>query len=230
MGISTIAEHAQILGLGSRTGIDLPGERSGVMPSPEWSKRARNTPWYAGETISVAIGQGAVSTTPMQILRAISAIASGGRLTTPHVLLDAETGDGRNAEWRVTQLPLKDEHVSRIKEGMWLSVNGGGTGRGARVPGMDVCGKTGTVQVVSRENRQNMKSNAENHSWFAGFAEREDPEIAVVVFAEHGGSGGAVAAPIAGKVFEKYYEKKRTEQLRITNPEISGDAPTGGLP
>ena len=205
LGITKIAEHGMTLGLGLRTGIDLPGERSGVMPSPEWSKRARNAQWYPGETISVAIGQGAVSATPIQMLRAISAIATGGRLTTPHVLIAAETGGGQNAEWPVTQLPLKEEHIRRIREGMWQSVNGGGTGRNARVPGIDICGKTGTVQVVSRENRQFMKSNAENHSWFAGFAGRDNPEIAVVVFAEHAGSGGAVAAPIAREIFRAYY-------------------------
>ena len=216
LGITTIAEHAMLLGLGARTGIDLPDERSGVMPSPEWSNRVRNTPWYAGETISVAIGQGAVSTTPLQMLRAISAIASGGRLTTPHVFLDAETGNMQSAEWRATQLPFKDAHIRRIKEGMWRSVNDEGTGRAAKVPGMDICGKTGTVQVVSRENRQFMRSNTENHSWFAGFADRENPEIAVVVFAEHGGAGGAVAAPIAGKIFRAYRQK----QLRITNYEL----------
>jgi len=218
MGITKIAEHAMVLGLGSRTGIDLPGERSGVMPSPEWSKRVRKTPWYASETISAAIGQSAVDTTPVQMLRAISAIATGGILTTPHVLIGAEESDSwQNIEWPVTQLPLKDEHIRRIKEGMWQGVNGGGTGRNARVPGIDVCGKTGTVQVVSRENRQFMRSNSENHSWFAGFAGRENPEIAVVVFAEHGGSGGAVAAPIAGKIFKAYYEKKYPQPDALEN-------------
>jgi len=256
MGISTIAEHSQLLGLGARTGIDLPDERSGVMPSPEWSRRVRNTPWYAGETISVAIGQGAVNTTPMQMLRAIGAIAAGGVLTTPHVLLDTETGDGLNAEWRATRLPFNDEHIRRIKDGMWQSVNGGGTGRAAMVPGMDVCGKTGTVQVSSRENRQFMKSNSENHAWFAGFAGRDHPEIAVVVYVEHGGSGGAVAAPIAGKIFRTYNEKNQLritnyelrenrledvaaapDQLRITDyelhdiePEADADEPAGGMP
>jgi len=226
LGISTIAEHALLLGLGARTGIDLPGERSGVMPSPEWSKRVRNIQWFAGETISVAVGQGAVDTTPMQMLRAISAIATGGMLTTPHVFLGAETGNIQNAEWRATKLPLKDENIRRIKEGMWRSVNADGTGRAAMVPGMNICGKTGTVQVVSRENRQFMRSNTENHSWFAGFADRDNPEIAVVVFAEHAGSGGAVAAPIAGKIFRTYYEKKYPRnKLRITNYELPESKP-----
>ena len=236
LGISTIAEHSMLLGLGARTGIDLPGERSGVMPSPEWSRRVRNTPWFAGETISVAIGQGAVSTTPMQMLRAISAIATGGRLTTPHVFLDAESGNMQNAEWRVTQLPLKNEHIRRIKEGMWRSVNDEGTGRAAMVSGMDICGKTGTVQVVGRENRQSAKSNTENHSWFAGFAGRDNPEIVVVVFAEHGGSGGAVAAPIAGKIFKAYNDKKyppQTSQENESEPVETGNrvsTPIGETP
>ncbi|MDR0311211.1 MAG: penicillin-binding protein 2 [Acidobacteriota bacterium] len=231
LGISKIAEHSLLLGLGSRTGIDLPDERNGVVPSPEWSQRVRKQPWYPGETISVAIGQGAVNAPPIQILRAIGAIASGGRLTTPHVLLGVETGDRQNIEWPVTRLPLKDEHISRIKEGMWQSVNGGGTGRGAMVAGMDICGKTGTVQVVGRENRQFMRSNSENHSWFAGFADRDNPEIAVVVFVEHGGSGGAVAAPIAGKIFKAYYEKKHPQQKPPENksgaakPVLIADAP-----
>ena len=220
LGITKIAEHASALGLGSRTGIDLPDERNGVMPSQEWSKRVRNGPWYAGETISVAVGQGAVNTTPIQMLRAISAIATGGRLTTPHVLLDAKADDEQSTEWRVTQLPLKDEHIRRIREGMWQSVNGGGTGRNARVPGMDICGKTGTVQVVGRENRPLMKANAGNHSWFTGFASRDNPEIAVVVFVEHGGSGGAIAAPIAGKIFRTYYEKKQSNHLRTTDNQL----------
>ena len=234
LGITKISEHAQTLGLGLRTGIDLPDERSGVMPSPEWSRRVRNTQWYPGETISVAIGQGAVSTTPMQMLRAISAIATGGRLTTPHVFLDAETGDWQSIEWPVTQLPFKDEHIRRIRTGMWQSVNDGGTGRNAMVPGMDICGKTGTVQVVSRENLQRMKSNTENHSWFAGFADRDDPEIAVVVFVEHGGSGGAIAAPIAREIFRAYYEQKyptrdaREKESGADQYEIGTDASTGG--
>ena len=220
LGISKIAEYAQNLGLGYRTGIDLPDERSGVMPSPDWKMRVLNAQWFPGETISVSIGQGAVSTTPIQMLRAVSAIAVGGLLTTPHLLLDAENGSAQSVKWPATRLHFRDEHVHRIRDGMWLSVNGDGTGRGAMVPGMDISGKTGTVQVVSRENLQFMKADRENHAWFAGFATRDDPEIAVVVFAEHAGSGGAVAAPIAGRIFKAYNEKKNTQsQVQITGNE-----------
>jgi penicillin-binding protein 2 len=224
LGIEKIAEHAMALGLGSRTGIDLTGERSGVMPSPEWKERERKAKWYAGETISVSIGQGAVSTTPLQMLRAVSAIATSGKLTTPHVLMHAEAGDAREGNWLLTQLDLKEEHVRRIRAGMWASVHGG-TGHNADVPGMDICGKTGTVQVVSRENRQLMKANSENHSWFAGFASRDNPEIAVVVFVEHGGSGGVASAPIAREIFKAYYDKRHpspeTDATVVATPGLA---------
>jgi penicillin-binding protein 2 len=217
LGIEKIARHAESLGLGSPTGIDLRDEQGGVMPSPEWKERKHGTKWYAGETISVSIGQGQVSVTPLQMLRAISAIVTGGKLTTPHVLLRADDGPG---SWPVTDLGLEEAHVRRIRAGMWQSVHGG-TGRNADVPGLDICGKTGTVQVVSRENKQFMRSNSENHSWFAGFANRDNPEIAVVVFVEHGGSGGMAAAPIAKKMFAAYQEKRYARPDAAEEPGAS---------
>jgi penicillin-binding protein 2 len=210
LGISKIAEHAHALGLGERTGVDLPGERSGVMPSPEWKKQVRHANWYQGETISVSIGQGAVSTTPLQILRAVSAIATGGLLTTPHVLLKAEKLPSSDLTWAVRHIPIGEERARRIREGMWESVNSGGTGHSAAIPGQDICGKTGTVQLISNENKQLAKrEDIEDHSWFAGFGSRDDPEIAVVVFIEHGGMGGIAAAPLAKQVFSAYFEKHR---------------------
>jgi penicillin-binding protein 2 len=207
LGISKIAEHAHALGLGERTGVDLPGERIGVMPSPEWKLNAQHSKWYLGETISVSIGQGAVSTTPLQITRAVSAIATGGLVATPHLLLRAETGGG--VKWPVRRIAITEERTRRIREGMWESVNSGGTGHNAAIPGLDICGKTGTVQVVGNENKQLMREDSEDHSWFAGFASRDNPEIAVVVFIEHGGKGGVVAAPVAKEVFAAYFAKKR---------------------
>ena len=210
LGIDRIAAQASALGLGERTGIDLPEERSGIMPSPEWKMRARGSKWYVGETISVSIGQGAVSTTPIQILRAVSAIATGGVLVTPHVLLRAENGSGMEAaKWATKRIPISEEHTRRIRQGMWEGVNDWGTGHDAAVPGQDICGKTGTVQVVGAENKKSMKGNSENHSWFAGFGNRDNPEIAVVVFVEHGGMGGVVAAPIAGEIFNAYFKGKK---------------------
>ncbi len=225
MGISRIAQHAHALGLGERTGIDLPGERAGVMPSPEWKLQARGSKWYAGETISVAIGQGAVSTTPLQMLRAASAIAMDGKLTTPHVLLRAEKPLDHPPSWEMRQLPVDHQSLQRIREGMWGSVNNYGTGHNAAVPGLDICGKTGTVQVISNEGKKELKKtdeDLEDHSWFVGFANKDNPEIAVVVFIEHGGKGGIAAAPIAREIFRAYFARRPRPEM-LTQSKAFGD-------
>ncbi|MFH1574912.1 MAG: penicillin-binding protein 2, partial [Acidobacteriota bacterium] len=215
IGIDKIALHGTMLGFGERTGIDLPGERAGIMPSPEWKLRARGERWYAGETISVSIGQGAVSTTPLQLLRAVSAIAMQGRLVTPHVMLRADRAAGDPRGWPGKALSLHAEKLRRIADGMWASVNAGGTGGRARVEGLDVCGKTGTVQVVSagrtRENSEEPDPFLD-HSWFVGFADRDDPQLAVAVFVEHGGKGGLSAAPLAREIFQAYLATKTPQQ------------------
>jgi penicillin-binding protein 2 len=213
LGISKIADHAHALGLGERTGVDLPGERAGVMPSPEWKMETRRAKWYVGETISVSIGQGAVSVTPLQILRAIGAIATGGILTTPHVLLRPERTSLGGQKWPARSVPIGEANARRIRQGMWQSVNNFGTGHNAAIPGLDVCGKTGTVQVISNETRQQLNQSIEDHSWFAGFANRDNPEIAVVVFLEHGGKGGIAAAPLAKQIFKTYFDKGRARDI-----------------
>ncbi len=213
LGISRIARHAQAFGLGQPTGIDLPGERQGIMPSPEWKMKARGSAWYAGETISVSIGQGAVNTTPLQILRAVSAIATGGNLVTPHVLLAVDKNDGGSVEWPVKKIPIAERNVHKIREGMWQSVNNWGTGHNAAVPGLDICGKTGTAQVIGSDKGRDLGEEAEDHSWFAGYANKDDPEIAVVVFIEHGGKGGVASAPIAKELFSAYLEKQKPKSI-----------------
>lgn len=225
IGIDKIARHAKALGLGSRTGIDLPAENNGLVPSPEWKQAVRGEKWYAGETISVAIGQGPIRVTPLQLVRAVSAIATDGKLVTPHLLLHAERGT--YPPWPVQQLPIQPESASRIRAGMWGSVNSGGTGHSAGIPGLDICGKTGTVQVVGTERKKELKSDAvENHAWFAGFASRDNPEIAVVVFLEHGGGGGAAAAPMAKEMFRTYFDKKSNPELftQMAGRTSGGDA------
>ncbi len=224
LGIEKIAEHAHTFGIGEKTGIDLPGERSGLMPSPEWKRKARGERWYPGETISVAIGQGAVSTTPIQILRAVSAMATGGLLTTPHVLLDVEDGLRNKMEWPIRQIPMSDENARRIREGMWQSVNNWGTGHNAAVPGQDICGKTGTAQIVGNESKQQTGKELEDHSWFVGFGSKDNPEIAVVVFVEHGGKGGVTAAPVAQKIFSAYFRKNKPEMLTDSGDDVYREA------
>ncbi len=221
LGISRISTHAHALGLGEKTGIDLPGEKAGVMPSPEWKQQALHTKWYQGETISVSIGQGYVSTTPIQILRAVSAIATGGTLTTPHVFLKAENGSASSTQTPVRKVPLGEDNARRIRQGMWQSVNNWGSGHNAAVPGQDICGKTGTVQVISKENKQLAREDVEDHSWFAGFGNRDNPEIAVVVFLEHGGLGGVAAAPIAKEIFTAYFDKHKPKMMTSLTPTLA---------
>ncbi|MGD0308892.1 MAG: penicillin-binding protein 2 [Acidobacteriota bacterium] len=223
MGIEPIAKHAEALGFGAATGIDLPGEHVGIMPSPEWKMKTRGEKWFGGETISVAIGQGPIRATPLQVLRAVCAIATDGKLVTPHLLMRAERGPVPDP-WPVQQLPIKPESARRIRAGMWGSVNNNGTGHSAALPGLDICGKTGTVQVVSSEHRKEIKtdlSDIQNHAWFCGFANRDDPEIAVVIFLEHGGGGGAAAAPMAQQMFRTYFAKRG-------HPELSNKSAAGG--
>jgi penicillin-binding protein 2 len=211
MGIDRISRHAKALGFGARTGVDLPGELPGVVPPGHR--------WFAGETISVAIGQGPINATPIQLIRAVSAIATGGKLVTPHVMLKAEKGPVPE-RWPELRLPIAAEHTRRIRNGMWQSVNAGGTGREAFLPGVDICGKTGTVQVISAERRKELRKETpgfENHAWFAGFARRDNPEIVAVVFLEHGGGGGAAAAPMAREMFRAFYAKRGRPEFSDKN-------------
>jgi penicillin-binding protein 2 len=228
MGISKIARHAHSLGLGERSGIDLPGERSGLIPTPEWKQQVRGSKWFAGETISVSIGQGAVTITPLQLVRAASAIASGGLLATPHLLFRAERlRPEMTLSLMSHQLAIVPEASNRIRQGMWGSVNRWGTGHNAAIAGLDICGKTGTVQVIGNEKRKELQKEGpqfEDHSWFVGFATRDTPEIAVVVFLEHGGQGGIAAAPLAREIFRAYFEGKQQLNAGAPAPRLIAEA------
>jgi penicillin-binding protein 2 len=218
MGIDTIAMAAGRMGLGKMTGIDLPGEKEGLVPSSEWKQRTLKTPWYPGETISVAIGQGQLQVTPLQIADLTAVIANRGTRPNLHLLLS--TGDrggasrpGGSGDAAASSPPVRPSTFESVIEGMWRSVNDQGTGQAARVEGLDVCGKTGSTQVVSRERAEMMAKAGKpikTHSWFSGFAPRDNPRVVVTVLVEYGGGGAAIAAPIAGQIFSLYrslYEK-----------------------
>ena len=222
VGIDKIHKWATLLGLGEKTGIDLPNELQGLVPSPEWKKATTKTheKWYAGETISVSIGQGAVSLTPVSMAVYISTIANGGTRVTPHVLRAVDDGGG----WKTipppapkSQVELKPETIQAIRDGLWLVVNGAGTGRAAQMAGYDVSGKTGTAQVISLEGLKAAKGKSEkdlrDNGWFVFFAPRDNPQIAGVVFVEHGGHGGITAAPIAKHVMETFFAKREGKPL-----------------
>ncbi|HWE49533.1 MAG TPA: penicillin-binding protein 2 [Bryobacteraceae bacterium] len=200
-GIDNLAFYAHQVGYGAKTGIDLPNEASGIVPSPEWQMRNYRQKWYLGQTISVSIGQGQTTVTPLQMARAIGGIAVGGVWHTPH-LLKAATATEKPHEWA-----LNPDNVKKVVSGMYGVVNEGGTGVRARIPGIEVCGKTGTAQVASADYERTHKDVKDN-AWFVAYAPCEKPEIAVAVLWENVGVQGAQAAPTARDVIKAYFDKK----------------------
>lgn len=228
LGIDKIAYYAEHLGLGSKTGIDLPGEEPGLMPTPEWVESRFRHKWYAGETISVAIGQGAITATPLQIAEMIGGIAWGGVFYHPHVAFRDEMPKSVSVDSDVTRFPLSAETVQAVTNGMWGVVNEGGTGAGARVAGLDIAGKTGTAQVVSVALKDSAHSaNYKNNAWFVGYSPSPDPEIVVCALVMHGGES-SVASPIVGAVIKAYYVERHPQDLRPAlasrQPQTAGNA------
>jgi penicillin-binding protein 2 len=199
MNIDTIARYAEELGLGKRTGIDIPGEKEGLVPSTEWKKKTQKAAWYPGETISVAIGQGPLQVTPLQVAAMTALIANRGARVCPHILRE---GQGQTGNVKIAPAIFE-----KVIEGMWRSANMGGTGQGARVDKFDVCSKTGSTQIIGRETAERLGMQKKTHSWFTGFAPRNSPQVVVTVLVEFGGLGGATAAPMAGQIFQLYKNK-----------------------
>jgi len=212
--IEEIYRYAQQLGFGRKTGVDLPGEKNGLVPNPEWKQKVKKAPWYPGETISVSIGQGPLLVTPLQIASHTALIANRGIMITPHFLKRKEFLSGtKGRKGKLTKkngAKIKPATFDKVIKGMWQAVNEGGTGRAAKIYGYDVCGKTGSTQLVSspiEETMSNEDQKIRPHSWFTGFAPKDKPKIAVTMLIEYGGMGGATAAPLARKLIELYREK-----------------------
>lgn len=200
LGIERIARWARHFGLGEATGVDLDGEKRGLVPDPAWSLAARRTPWYAGETISVAIGQGPILTTPLQVATMMALLANGGFRVTPHVV--------RGAPAPRTKQDFDPRHLAAVNTGLWQVVNAGGTAAIGAVPGLDIAGKTGTTQVIAQNTRidsDQLPWAQRDHAWFASFAPLAAPTLVVVVFVEHGGHGSSAAAPIAKALYELHF-------------------------
>ena len=220
LGIDRIAKYATMFGLGQKTGIDLPQEVSGVMPSEEWKIRNFKQKWYAGETISVGIGQGAVAVTPIQLARAIGAIASGGLLVRPHVTnpsdLPANVIPASNVPDKV-QIPIDPNNWNIITDAMANVPTPLGTAPSAHLQGIDFAGKTGSAQTVSnalKAKTANGKSKFKDNAWFVGVTPRRSPEIVVAVLFE-GGEHGQFAARIAAQVIKAYVEKQRRQPTKV---------------
>lgn len=204
MGIEKIAHYSRLFGFGKVTGIDIEGEKKGLVPDTAWSEKFRKMPWYPGETISVSIGQGPVLVTPLQMAEMTAIVANGGRKVIPHLIKGADLPEPEHV--------ALDENALRIvREGLWAVVNepGGTAYYSARVPGAEMAGKTGTVQVIAQATRTEAKAlpfKFRDHAWFTSFAPAQDPQLVVAVFAEHGGSGSKNAAPIAQALHAKFFK------------------------
>ena len=217
MGIDRISKYAKMLGLGARTGIDLPSEEPGLVPSEEWVQRVFHRKWYPGETISVSIGQGAVIVTPIQVASMIGGLASGGDFKQPHLLKDLQNVGERRVN-------ISDSTVEKVTQGMYGVVNeGGGTAAAIKLQGIEFCGKSGTAQVIG-ENAKTRFGKGEkkfnNNAWFVGYAPRRDPEIVVAVLVEEGGHGASASGPIVRDIIKAYYDKKAKKGQGQTTVEF----------
>jgi penicillin-binding protein 2 len=227
LGIDRIAKYATALGLGQKTGIDLPNEVSGVMPSEEWKIRNFKQKWFAGETISVGIGQGAIATTPVQLMRAISAISMDGRMVVPHVVNPSELPPGVVDVQRYTEvktIPIDSTGYTTITDAMARVLLPEGTAPSAHIPGIDIAGKTGSAQIVSLALRAKHASDDEfaQNGWFVGFTPRRNPEIIVCVLFE-GGEHGRLAARLATQVIKAYVDKQNRQPTKMAKDGNKAD-------
>ncbi|MHB8482261.1 MAG: penicillin-binding protein 2 [Nitrospiria bacterium] len=230
LGVDMIAEQAHKFGLGHITGIDLPSEKEGIIPSSEWKLKTRNEPWFPGETLSVSIGQGYVNFTPLQAVYMMSQVANGGYRYKPR-LVRAVSSDRKTDPPIVFPSVLLDKHeisertLNIVREALRGVVDEPhGTAGAARSEYFEIAGKTGTAQVVAAKagaggnlNSKTLPKFLKDHAWFVAFAPYPAPKMAVAVLVEHGGHGGSTAAPLAKKVFEAYLHKK-TEKSSSTTP------------
>ncbi len=203
LGVDQIAHYARLFGLGTPTGVDLSGERSGLVPDVRWSQESRGHPWYPGETISVAIGQGPLLSTPLQIAVMTAMVANGGYRVTPHVV------SGHGTPPRLVE--LEKTALDIVADGLWAVVNENGSGASARLVEYEIGGKTGTAQVVEQKtwtDSDDLPEKFRDHAWFTSYGPFDAPELVVVVFVENGGAGSRTAAPMAKAIYESYFQHK----------------------
>jgi penicillin-binding protein 2 len=209
-------------GLGVLTGIDLPGERAGVVPDPEWKAKHSKEKWYEFEDLLLGIGQGTIHVTPLEMVQGYAALAMGGKVVRPRIMTRYARRDGRFEEFParyLREMPWKKENVELVRKALWGVVNDYGTAGIAKIPGVAVGGKTGTAQVASmkgaRIKSEDLPYELRDHAWFVAFAPVEDPRIVVCAMLEHGGHGGSAAAPAVRQVMEEFFRLEK------------GDAPPG---
>jgi penicillin-binding protein 2 len=238
LGVDRIADYARAFGLGAPLGIDLNREKGGLIPTKQWKLSRLREPWQRGETISIAIGQGYNLVTPIQLANAYAALANGGTLYRPRLIKQLESSDGhvikRYGPEKQGTLPVRPQTIALINQALWGVVNEkGGTGYILKRKEQDVCGKTGTSQVIglpqdakARKSKR-VSANFRDHALFVGFAPYGNPEIVVAVILENAGHGGAAAAPVARKVIDTYFALKK---MTPTQLQTQIAAEIGGIP
>jgi penicillin-binding protein 2 len=220
-GEERLGYYAELFGMGSRTGIDLPGEAPGLVPTVRWKRINYSESWVTGDTYNMSIGQGFVLATPLQVLNAAAAIANKGTLYRPQIVREVTDGEG-NIIWAfapdvIRQVPVSAENLDLVRQGMRSAVAGpGATAWTVDVPGIAVAGKTGTAEYFSDRNKDGIpdrdrEGNLPTHAWFTAFAPYDDPEIAVLVFVFGGGEGSTTAVPIANDILNHYFGRARME-------------------
>jgi penicillin-binding protein 2 len=234
LGIGRIAKYATAFGLGQKTGIDLPQEAAGVMPSEEWKARNFKQKWFAGETVSVGIGQGAVAVTPIQLARAIGAIASGGVLRRPHVAnpsdLPPNVVPASNVPDQI-KIPIDPKNWQTITDAMAQVTTAVGTAGSAHLEGIDFAGKTGSAQTISNTGKARLahgKQNYKDNAWFVGVVPRRSPELVVAVLFE-GGEHGQFAARMAAQVVKAYMDKERRQPTKMARQGRGRKVEVGGV-
>ncbi|MCB0339123.1 MAG: penicillin-binding protein 2, partial [Bdellovibrionales bacterium] len=239
LGVDRIHQYATMFGLGERTGLDLVMEESGIIPSTEWKQRYFRKPedkkWYPGETLSVAIGQGAVTVTPLQLARAVATLANGGNVLKPYIVSRIISNDGHLldefAPTVIRGIDVDPGILAKVRESLVGVVNDPrGTGKRARLddPEIIVAGKTGTAQVVSL-GKESSHEHLQDHAWFVAYAPADDPEIVVSVLIENGGHGGVAAAPVAHDMFQAYFSGRKPSESEVNSSESSLQSPQADL-
>lgn len=221
LGAQKLSEYAKKLGLGEKTGINIPGELEGIVPSPEWKIKKFKKPWYNGDTLPFAIGQGYLSISPLQLAVAYSTFANGGYVLTPIIVKEIEVGENKIVTEDVPKIKkrinLKPETIDIIRKALIGVVNeSNGTGKASKIPNIIVAGKTGTAQVKAFKERKKLTGFHNDHAWFVAFAPAFDPEIVVSVFVMHGGHGGGVAAPVAREIIDAFFNRDKNADKKTT--------------
>ena len=225
--IDYLAKVARSLGLGYTTGLGFPEEKPGIVPDKAWKKKKFKQDWYGGDSIVVSIGQGYLTTTPIQMAKVYLVLANGGYRYKVNVAREVRDKKGRVLKRfepvLEEKVPINPQHLSWLHEGLRQVVERG-TGKAARVPGIQVYGKTGTAQVVALEKK---RANLEHHAWFVSFAGNDSIDIVTSVLIEHGGHGGQAAAPIAGELYRAYYglPLQRKQKEKEGEEEPSEESP-----